>query len=100
MTEYMTETKFRNAVRKVLGKAVNSKSERWSARGINVINAEGHWNKDATHFYVKASARALSQSQVDIERQLVLAGFEMVKWDSSEWETEDERFHIAWRKAV
>jgi len=43
-TEYLTETKFRAAVKKLLGNSVHSKKETDDMRpcGIDVTNAEGH----------------------------------------------------------
>jgi hypothetical protein len=100
MTEYMTETKFRNAVRKVLGSSVRNKSDRWSRWGIHVDNAEGHWEKDATHFRVKSTSPShWGLSQLDIERKLVMAGFEMVEW-RPEYAYDTDGVHIAWRKAA
>lgn len=98
-TEYLTETKFRAEVKKVLGKAVNTKkqTEDYLPWGINVTNAEGHWVKDSTTFRVK-TARNSDIEQIDIERRLVLAGFEMV--EASPEYSFDKSFSIAWRKAA
>jgi len=97
-TEYLTETKFRNAVKKVLP-GVNSKKMTESGSplagmGIHIRNAEGHWATESTIFRVQAGY-ACDMDQVVVERALVLSGFEMV-------ETEDEGSynHIAWRKAA
>ena len=98
-TEYLTETKFRAAVKKVLGISVNTKKETEDCRpfGIHVTNAEGHWATESTTFRVKA-ARSSNWDQIDIERKLVLAGFEMVE-ASPEYSFSTE-FSIAWRKAA
>lgn len=99
-TEYLTETKFRNAVKKVLGPIVNSKADtdRYSRFGVNVVNAEGHWKKEATHFWVKTASSELHWDLIDIERSLVLAGFEMVEYNGDY--LDDSRVTIAWRKAA
>ena len=99
-TEYLTETKFRNAVKKALGPVVNSKAEtdRFSRWGVNVINAEGHWEKEATHFWVKVAISEHHWDLIDVERSLVLAGFEMVEYKGDY--LDDSRVTIAWRKAA
>ncbi len=96
--EYLTETKFRAAVKKVLGNSVHSKKETEEMRsfGVDVTNAEGHWATESTTFRVK-TARSSSWDQIDIERFLVLAGFEMVQ--ASPESALDNAFSIAWRKA-
>lgn len=98
-TEYLTETKFRNAVKKVLGGVVNSKAQtdRGFGHGVNVTNAEGHWEKDATHFRVEP-ARHSGWELVEVERALVLAGFEMVEYAPAY--LQECRVNIAWRKAA
>ena len=98
-TEYLTETKFRAAVKKVLGNSVHSKKETEDMRpfGIDVTNAEGHWATESTTFRVK-TARSSNWNQIEIERRLVLAGFEMVEW-RHEYAFRKE-FSIAWRKAA
>ena len=97
--EYLTETKFRAAVKKLLGNSVHSKKETDDMRpcGIDVTNAEGHWATESTKFRVKI-ARSSSWNQIEIERRLVLAGFEMVKAGPAH--ANDKSFSIAWRKAA
>ena len=98
-TEYLTETKFRAEVKKVLGNSVHSKKETEDMRpfGIDVTNAEGHWATESTTFRVK-TARSSRWDQIEIERRLVLAGFEMVKYGPAY--AYDTSFSIAWRKAA
>lgn len=97
--EYLTETKFRAAVKKLLGASVHSKKETedCSPFGIDVDNAEGHWATESTTFRVK-TARSSNWDQIEIERRLVLAGFEMV--EAGPEYAYDTSFSIAWRKAT
>tara|TARA_R110000824_G_scaffold71102_8_gene182271 strand:+ start:505 stop:822 length:318 start_codon:yes stop_codon:yes gene_type:complete len=96
--EYLTETKFRAEVKKTLPYSVNSKRDTEACRGfaINVRETSGAETHHSTTFRVKVG-RSSSVSQLDVERHLVLAGFEMVEASPEYLNT---GISIAWRKAA
>jgi hypothetical protein len=101
--EYLTDIKFRNAVKRTLsGFRVLGKHDygRFSVSIDGIYEDETLFKVNYHHGDFNKTAEGKLEGQLRLERQLTLAGFEMVKREMTlSWSKETETCYL-WRKAV
>jgi len=101
--EYLTDIKFRNAVKRSLtGFRVLGKNDyaRFSVTIDGIYEDETLFKVNYNHGQRSKTAEGQLEGQLRLERQLTLAGFEMVKFETTRnWSNEKETCYL-WKKAA
>ena len=101
--EYLTDIKFRNAVKRSLtGFRVLGKNDygRFSVSIDGIYEDETLFKVNYNHGDFNKTAEENLKGQLRLERQLTLAGFEMVEREMTRnWSQETETYYL-WRKAA